>query len=364
MKPLALRLFTYNLFIILLISCEKPYHPDNLSKGEKIPVIQGSLNNGPGPYKVTLFWASPFGSEQKEAIDDATVFIYDNDGNQEQLVMSTPGYYETPANNFSGIPGRIYTLHIELSNGDIYESTPTRLEIVPATDSLYEQIGTQEDYERDSYGNIITSTYKGLYYYVDMTLNTTQQHYYYYSIRMISQISTIFKPVGENPGYTRYCWKVSYLNSIPNIKSTLNNNNKEIIKEHQLGFIRYIYDPREATDIMNAPMPAGWILKTEIYSISKEIFNYYQSEIKQLNSNSQIFDPISSQIKGNIKCLTDSTKIALGIFNVASMYTKNTGVYWSPESGVIKQVELPSDYEGPLDNGCKNTNPPDFWIDF
>ena len=364
MKQLILKSFISCLFIIFVSSCQKPYYPDNLDSGKKIPVIQGSINNGPGPYEVTLSWALPFGNEQIDPINDATVLIYDDKGNQEQLAMSTPGHYKTLNDDFTGIPDRTYILHIALSNGDIYESTPTKLEIVPVTDSLYEQAGTQEDYETNSYGEILPITYKGLYYYVDMTLNTPQQHYYYYTTRMISQTFTTLYPDDPMKTFVRYCWKVFYLSAIPNVKATIENNNEEIIKEHQLGFIRYYYDPNEANDTMTAPYPVGWILNTSIYSISKEVFNYYQSMVKQLNSNNQIFDPIPSQIKGNIKCLTDSAKVALGVFEVSSKYSRNSGVYWAPGFKIIQHVELPSDYEMPLTGGCKDTIPPDFWVNF
>ena len=118
MKQIVLKSITGCLFIIALFSCDKPYNPDNLGSGKKIPVIHGSVNNGPGPHEVTLFWASPFGSGQLDSIEDATVFIFNDNGNQEELTMSTPGYYKT-SDDCAGIPGRTYTLHVELSGGDI-----------------------------------------------------------------------------------------------------------------------------------------------------------------------------------------------------------------------------------------------------
>ena len=358
MKQLVLKSFIGCLFMIFLSSCQKPYYPENLDSGEKIPVIQGFINNGPGPYEVTLSWASPFESEQIEPIEDATVFIYDDLGNEEQLTMSTPGHYFTSNDEFVGIPDRIYFLHFELSNGDTYESTPTKLEIVPMTYSLYEQAGTQEGYEVSSYdGEMLIKTYDGLYYYVDMTLNTTQQHYFYYSTKSFRQT---YRYIGK---VTERCWNIEYLDEVPNIKATIEKNNKQIIKGHKLGFIRYYNQDPLTTEPSDA---MGWILMTTFYSVSNEVFNYYQSVAKQLKSNNQIFDPVPSQIKGNIKCLTDTTKTVLGVFEVAAKYSVNTGVYWSPSSERIRKVELSPDYAGPpTTNECSgDPTPPDFWINF
>lgn len=359
MKQLVWKSFAICLFLIFLSSCQEPYFQDNLDYGKKFLVIQGSINNGTGPYIVTLFWASPFGSDQMNSIDDATVFIYDNQENQEQLTMSSPGYYVTSKDGFTGIPGRTYTLHIVLSDGDVYESIPTMLDTVSLTYSLYEQIGTLEDYQTNTYGRISTTTYEGLHCYVDMTLNATQQHYYHYTTSLISQTMLHVNP-GSPDSYTKFIWDVTDLNEIPNIKKTISKNNEQIIKEHQLGFIRYLSDYY----IEYSLAPRGWILKTNIYSISNEVYNYYQSVVRQLNSNNQIFDPIQSQINGNIKCLTDTTKIALGIFEVAAKYSIITGIYWNPRSEDIKKVELPPDYELPLGYGFTINNPPAFWVNF
>lgn len=351
MKQLVLKYFTGYLFIILISACQQPYFQDNLDSSRKIPVIQGSVNNGPGPYEVTLFWASLFGSTQRDPIEDATVFIYDDQGNQEPLTMLTPGYYKTSTDDFEGIPGRTYTLHVVLPNGDIYESTPTRLDTIPLTYLLYEQIGTQEDYTTGSYGEVLITTYRGLHYFVDMNLNTNQKYYYHYTAKMV------YQHIYYSDIITRYAWDVSYLKPIPNIKATIENNNEQIIKEHQLGFIRYRYE-------INDPVPAGWILTTNIYSISNKVFNYYQSIIKQQNSDNQIFDPVSAQVIGNVKCLTDTTKIALGIFEVASNYLKKTAIYWIPGLKDIRKVELPPDYELPSKPGYTINTPPDFWVYF
>jgi hypothetical protein len=353
MKQLALIFGVGCLFILVLASCQEPYSMNDLVGGKKIPVIQGSITNESGPYEVNLLWASSFGSDKAaDPIEDATVYIFDDMGNQEPLAMSTSGYYKTTTDDYKGICGRTYTLHVELPNGDIYESTPTKLDTVPMTYSLYGEVGTLEDYTTDSYGNISTEIYKGVHYYVDMASNTTQQQYYYFSIRMITQ--TI---IADPPEYVPVYWQtISYLNTIPNIKATIENNNEQIVKEHELGFLRYI---RKGI----SRIPKGWILLIRIYSVSSEIYNYYQSIMKQLNSDTQIFDPIPSQINGNMKCLSDTTQIVLGVFEVAAKYSKNIGVFWKSGMEDIEQIELPIDYEGPSFD-VSGSEPFDSWINF
>jgi hypothetical protein len=144
-----------------------------------------------------------------------------------------------------------------------------------------------------------------------LALNTTQQEYYYFSVRMITQTVT-----ADPPDYAPVYWQtISYLNTIPNIKASIKYNNEQIVKGHELGFLRYIRNGIRR-------IPQGWILLIRIY-------NYYQTIIKQLNGDAQIFDPIPSQINSNMKCLSDTTKIVLGVFEVAAKYSKNIRVYWN-----------------------------------
>ena len=138
MKHHTINYIIYTILILLLISCQKPYYPDNLDSGKNIPVVQGWIYNTPGPYEVTLFWASPFGNQQINPINDAVVYISDDYGNREQLTMTMPGHYFTSIDGIRGTPGHTYSLRIELSDGNIYESNPEKMNEIIEGDTLYE----------------------------------------------------------------------------------------------------------------------------------------------------------------------------------------------------------------------------------
>jgi hypothetical protein len=109
-------------------------------------------------------------------------------------------------------------------------------------------------------------------------------------------------------------------------------------------------------------MNTGWIVSVTLSSISSEAYKYYYSISKQLNAGARMFDPIPSQITGNMKCVTDSTRIALGLFEVSSQTTKNIAYRWAPTEKKITYVNV-NDI-GPLNDECDTSFTPSYWINF
>ena len=119
-------------------------------------------------------------SQTVEAPDDAAlpisgamVTISDDLGNTTTLEERYPGDYRTDSLLFRGIVGRTYTLHIETTDGDVYESEPCIMYPVPGIDSLY--------YGRDQLFSEETGTFnEGITFYID-TRDETAGSYYRWS---------------------------------------------------------------------------------------------------------------------------------------------------------------------------------------
>ena len=57
----AVLTFTILLFIS---SCQEVFTDDDIINNQKILVVQGEVTDNPGPYKITLRYASDFGSDK------------------------------------------------------------------------------------------------------------------------------------------------------------------------------------------------------------------------------------------------------------------------------------------------------------
>jgi len=60
-------------------------------------------------------------------------------------------------------------------------------------------------------------------------------------------------------------------------------------------------------------------------------------------------------------CVTDSTRVALGLFEVTSQTTRNIAFSWAPGMTKINRVNV--NEIGPLNDSCDTNFTPSYWID-
>ncbi len=95
---------------IALLSCEKVIDID-LKNSEPQIVIDGTVNDRPGPYTVKISKTGDYYKPSSfPAVAGADVTISDNAGNTETLSEVTDGIYQTLY--IQGIPSRTYTLKV------------------------------------------------------------------------------------------------------------------------------------------------------------------------------------------------------------------------------------------------------------
>jgi hypothetical protein len=91
-------------------------------------VIEGVINNSPGPYVVKLSkTGSYFNAPILPPVSGAVVIISDNTGIADTLTEDSTGIYFT--HKIAGIPGHIYTLKV-LSEKVLYTATSTMMSAV------------------------------------------------------------------------------------------------------------------------------------------------------------------------------------------------------------------------------------------
>lgn len=107
--------------VLLLSSCEKVIDVDLNEKDPKI-VIEGKINDGPGPYLVRLSTTVNFDeSNTFPGMDNALVIVTDNFSLQDTLTSVGNGYYRTTS--LTGIPGHSYSLFVRMPDGKEFIAT-------------------------------------------------------------------------------------------------------------------------------------------------------------------------------------------------------------------------------------------------
>jgi hypothetical protein len=343
---------------VLLFACQELYLEDKMDSSQKIPVIQGAITDQPGPYKVALSWAKPFNSEslKTDGIKGAQVYILDDAGNSEKLSESTNGEYYTSAQGIKGITGRTYHVHIQFSNGAVYESVPARMEEPAIIDSIYAETGEYVYGYTSTDNQFVKKVYQGLYVYADIKLKSDENRYIKFDNTTIWQSASIPQSISEKTKYFRI---IIYSNDLPNIKESIKINDYQVVKKQQIAFVyNYLNDSVKPSVYRNA----GWIVCPTVKTISKETYNYYQDVHQQLGAGLQIFDPIPNQIKGNVTCISEPDQMVNGIFDVSSKTIQYKAFYWSPTSNGIKSK--PVEYPGPINNTTHIGLQPTYWVNF
>lgn len=143
-------------------SCEDKISLE-LPDGETFLVVAGWITNEEGPQTVKLTYTAPyFADVPPPVVSGAIVTLRDNEGNESTMVESSPGVYEYYE---AGIIGRSYQLHINLPEGDIYESDFELLHEPVPIDSIYWQLSDREpnadnDENPDDIYDVLIDTYE------------------------------------------------------------------------------------------------------------------------------------------------------------------------------------------------------------
>lgn len=113
--------------MLFLVSCEKIITVD-LNESDSRYVIEGCINNHPGPYQVYISATRPSDSDQPVLIPGAMVIISDDYGQCDTLTDMGSGVYQT--GTLQGIVGHRYRLEVFL-DGMVFTSESVMGNVVP-----------------------------------------------------------------------------------------------------------------------------------------------------------------------------------------------------------------------------------------
>ena len=134
-----IKLITYTILIlsISLFSCTEQFNPKIYSDTSTL-VVDGKITNAKGPYEIRLFRTvdvnNPILINPQEG---AIISIYDDKGNSDSFIETSPGIYHNLTTDFRGVIGRSYWIEIQTSDGKKYESTPEMIQPEILIENIY-----------------------------------------------------------------------------------------------------------------------------------------------------------------------------------------------------------------------------------
>jgi Domain of unknown function (DUF4249) len=370
-----------------MTSCSKVYDPQ-IDTTQKVLEIDGMITDKTNAYHIILAYPVPFNSSDKGTpVSGANVYVTDDLGNSYKFNERTAGDYVSDSLEFTGQAGHTYHLHIATADGTEYESDPQKMFPEVSPDNIYAEFDTKETL--DSYSGLKVNTH-GADIFIDInnhfdslprfrfTSNLVMQ--YFYSKHLLLTWDILLR-------FDFYCWQTVNVNPVFNLTDEIYSLNSASIKKHQVCFLddnfnvygqSYDYKINWA-DTTGIPIENGFqffmiyhrILYLNQYTLNNETYLYYKSLNEQMQSEGKLFDPVAIQLTGNIKCITDPERKAIGFFEASSVSSSEYVVDFidivSSQPTLIKEPYIvPPETNGiRIDRlGLKSIqhNIPSFWI--
>jgi hypothetical protein len=280
--------------LVFAASCIEPYNPPAIKEIVDILVVDGFLNSTDSSAVVKLSRAISLSDTGEPGPErNATVRIEDENGNFYPLMEMGDGNYsiqKLPVN-----PLIKYRLAFTTSNST-YASDFIDLKISPPIDSI--------TYRKDPRFESV-----GIYIYTHDASNTTKYYQWTYnetweytSGHFSSAKLQNGSVVPQDKDIDR-CWKTQPSTEI-HISSS-NDLREDAIRNFQLMTI----------PVGSPKLFRKFSLEVQQRALAKEAYDFWLQLKKTTESLGGLFDPLPSQVIGNIKNITDSDQPVLGYFS-------------------------------------------------
>ena len=153
------------------------------------------------------------------------------------------------------------------------------------------------------------------------------------------------------------CWSVfsdfQYSNPVENNKYDEKAGRNIIIKQF------YSIDVEDIETHSRGEVQEGIIVAVKNYSLSENLYRFWNQLSLQNTAEGKLFDSIETQIYGNKKCSSDTSKKVFGYFGVSAV--RNYNLYMIPydkDSLYVEKSDINIDITGP---GYVKNEVPYFW---
>jgi hypothetical protein len=349
------RLINILFLAVLMVSCEEYYNP----KLEVVPgllVVESHITNDPNQNYVRLTRALDFYNKgSQKSIVGAKVDLIEYGGSTTKGIETGTGYFIFPK---TPVFGKKYILRITHQTL-VYESDPVIMPPLPTIDTLYTNHTVKKSFRNDSFGGPTQVETPGRDICIDAPIKPTLEYYKFHWRAIIQWVYIPPAPTGPMmPPPPVFGWKSFYQSGLFNIAGPKQFSVSDQVKNHPIFFLGY--DTRSYLD-STSQIPQGWIVIIDQYGIPKESYDFHEKLNQQFSAEGSLFDPVLTQVYGNIHCKTDPTQLAVGFFDLNSYrqyrYFLNLG--YDEKSKVI-QRRLSRYPDIPIDGYVRGT-PPAFW---
>ncbi len=291
------------LAILFTGACVEPYDPPVNDEDVRFLVVDGFINASNGVASVTLTRTQPVASDQTPPAESgAKLSIEDKNGLKYQLSESGNGMY-------SGIVTNVnfetqYRLLITTNNDRQYASGFISLQQTSGIDSISYR-NTRDGLELSVSTHDLTGQSK---YYRWKYIETYEYHSDFTSIYMFTSVGVVDYRPSLQSIYT--CWKTTPSTNIL-IGST------ERLKESVVSRFPLTVIPDGAKQLSRK-----YSILVQQQTLSLEEYTYWLNLQKSTERLGGLFDPLPSEVSGNLQSITNPEQTVIGFFSGGTVEEK------------------------------------------
>lgn len=351
------KLSTYlSILLFLLFGCKEIYEPDT-DYLENVIVVNGLITNEPAQHSIQINLTS---KSETRPLTGAYVYVMDNEGILTVFTESFTGWnsngiYYSPE-TFAAEYGKTYQLFITTQEGKEYESMAQTMLQPIQIDSIFGKKIIKEYLSPTTSGGYVKLPVSGWDVHADLA-NTTEENPRFrmnvtllllYDYSIVGSTQTIY-----------YCWKKVNMVEILNMNTPRFDTENLGIRNHLVCFIP---QNKNNYNLSEEQYISKYILVLRQYRLNPDSYEYYKGIQEQLSAEGKLFDPIASQLKGNIKSKSNPNELVLGFFEVSSTFSETYRLNSATSIGQDHfSFTKTADLEDVSRTNCIEDIPPYFW---
>jgi hypothetical protein len=323
------------LLLAVLYGCSEIFQP-KIDTVEPFLVVEGFVTTKFGSNYVYLNKSRGYNEQPYyEGQSGAIVTVTDDQGFVYSYQDMGSGIYRLIPDDVNTISvGRTYTLDITTSDGNRFVSTPQTIVPSPPLKNLLCNYSEETYLTEDAYGQPMEVTYGGTRIIAGTDGILPSDNFYLYAWRAYeehyTQISYGNAPVTYYDTYRHRQLSGKYVNVIRTANADeyeeFRLRNKEIVFISLKDMQNYLPIYPDTFDFVSTSFQ-GLLFSLRQQSISAEAYRFYSDIESQLSAEGHLFDPISPQITGNIRCTNDESVKVTGIFYAADISERYSYFY-------------------------------------
>jgi hypothetical protein len=318
---------TYHKILTLAVLCSvagciEPYSPPEITSSARLLVVDGYLQSGDGQARVRL--SRTQGLTDTEAIEvetGAEVMLSEAGGAQYRLWEQGNGEYASAGIDVKNFGS--YQLSIRTKAGQRYESEPVVVQPTPEIDSVSWRV--EEGFGAGG------SRVQGIQIYVNTHDPENNTFYYRWEyVQTWEFLSAYYSPfvwngeeVVDRTDNIYRCWASDASSNI--LIANSKRLSQDVIREFPLVFV-----PDN-----NVRLKVKYSILVKQYAESREGYEYWEKLQKNTESLGTIFDPLPSEIRGNLYNVANPSEPVIGYFSAYDVKEKRIFIMPSdfPNSG-------------------------------